>query len=269
VSGTHLLLIEWALVAQMLNQSHVGHHEAGYDGQHLIFSSRIGLFELETTQTDFWHLFRRQNIMPGVTGLHVGWKQFRALREHRIHIVTVGLVVVNHMIVDFPVEWQDHSFGRFCNQLFGLATISLRHFDRLFNEFSVIIASFHSKPQNPLESGKRLVDTVLSVDHTGFRLHVSCFLALSELISALGNNGCGKRGYRVMYVHGRMFRRNVNSQRFIVTDGEFILATFDIKGISDQQMISFNAYLKQMKLEARSIEYHRFMMWHRRDNEVA
>ena len=89
--------------------------------------------------------------MPSVTRLNIGRKQFRAFGEHCIHVFAVGLVVVNQVIVDFPIEWQDHSFGRFGNKLLGLATISLRHSDRLSGWFSAIIASSQPKPQNPLE----------------------------------------------------------------------------------------------------------------------
>mgnify|MGYP006270195175 CR=1 FL=1 len=99
--------------------------------------------------------------------------------------------------------------------------------------------------------------------------------------------------------HGRVCRRNVNSrgfiqvdkdryyigkqhakkrvlvhldapnQRFFVNDGERVVAELEIKGLSNQQTVSFNDYLKQMKLEARSVEYHRFMMWHRRSDDAA
>ena len=99
--------------------------------------------------------------------------------------------------------------------------------------------------------------------------------------------------------HGRVFRRNVNSrgfiqvdkeryyvgkqhakkrvlvhldapkQRFSINDGERVIAELEIKGLSDQQTVSFSAYLKQMKREARSVEYHRFMMWHQRGDDAA
>ena len=95
--------------------------------------------------------------MPGVTRLNVERKQFRAFSKHCIYVFAVGLVVVNHVFVDFPIEWQDHSFGPFCNKLLDFATISLRHSDRLSGWFSVIIDSSQPKPQNPLELGNLTV----------------------------------------------------------------------------------------------------------------
>jgi len=99
--------------------------------------------------------------------------------------------------------------------------------------------------------------------------------------------------------HGRVFRRRVNSRGFIqvdkhryyvgkphakkrvlvhldatnrlfkVNDGERVIAEFAIEGLSEQDTIRFNEYLKQMCIEARSTELHRFMMWHRRGDEAA
>lgn len=99
--------------------------------------------------------------------------------------------------------------------------------------------------------------------------------------------------------HGRVFRRSVNSrgfiqidknryyigknhakkrvlvhmdapnQRFLVNDGETLIAELAIEGLSDEESISFNQYLKLMCIEARSIELHRFMMWYQRSDEAA
>ena len=99
--------------------------------------------------------------------------------------------------------------------------------------------------------------------------------------------------------HARAFRRRVNSSGFIQIDkhryyigkehaktsvmahldapkkrltiqnGAQVLAIHPIGGLFDQDTVSFGDYLKQMKLEARSTELHRFMMWHRRGEEAA
>jgi len=56
---------------------------------------------------------------------------------------------------------------------------------------------------------------------------------------------------------------DAQSRQLYVQDGKDVLARFDIQGVLPYDTLDFNSFLVQMKAEARSAEWQRFLRWHR------